>query len=167
MSESWGRVRRRYALMEEVLAHVDRAGPAALPQWRERIEAEYDGEGLGGFLRDVQRRWHRAFDARLDAVLESDPPDPAGAVAELWQTLAASQPATRLVLDAYAGHAALGPAEARHRRMLRLATGVDLAQVRAESQGPTGGVTRRTCPLAAIARARRRRHRRHEAPQAA
>jgi hypothetical protein len=166
MSEGWERARRRYALVQEVLDNVGGAGVSALPLWQDRIEAEYDGEGLGGFLRDVQWRWHRAFDARLDAVLESDADDPAAAVAGLWRELAASQPATRLVLDAYAGHAGLAPAESRHRRMLRLATGVDLAQVVAELDTPACEPARRTCPLAGRVRARAAR-RRHAAPQAA
>jgi hypothetical protein len=166
MSGTWDQVRRRYALVEEVLDGVGRAGAAAVPRWQEPIEAEYDGEGLDGFLRDVQRRWHRAFDARLDAVLESDPPDPAAAVTDLWQMLAASQPAARQVLDAYAGHAALAAAEARHRRMLHLATGVDLEQVRAAADAPAGAPERRTCPLAGLLRAHAAR-RRHATAQAA
>jgi hypothetical protein len=166
MSEAWDRVRRRYALVEEVLGDIGGSGTAVLPRWQERIEAEYDGEGVDGFLRDVQRRWHRAFDARLDAVLENDTPDPALAVTHLWQTLSAAQPAVRLVLDAYDGHPALDAAETRHRAMLRAATGVDLADVRAQIDTPSDARGPRACRLAGLLRARSAR-RRHAAPQAA
>lgn len=172
MSEAWDRMRRRYVLVEEVLGHVDRAGIGVLPKWQERIDAEYDADGLGGFLRDVHRRWQRAFDARLDAVLESDAPDPATGATRLWRTLAASQPAARLVLDEYAGHAALVAAEARHRQMLRTTIGVDPAQVQADAQVwvtvdmPVGEPARRACRLTGLVRTRVVR-RRHAAPQAA
>lgn len=157
MPEAWDRVRRRHALVEQVLDRVGDSGASALPRWHDRIEAEYVGEGLGGFLRDVQWRWHRAFDARLDALLESDPTDPATAVAELWQELTASKPATRLVLDAYAGHPALAAADTRHRRMLRLATGVELEHVHTHPDAPGREPARHTCPLVRARAARRRR----------
>ena len=127
MSEAWGRVRRRYALLEEVLDAVERSGVGALRRRSGEIEAEYGDAGLGGFLVDVQRRWQRAFDARLDMVLEhAEPEQVAGAVADVWTRLSAQRPATRAVLDAYAGHPALEPGEARHGALLRAATGMDL-----------------------------------------
>jgi hypothetical protein len=126
MSESWERRHRRYRLVDDVLDDAIRTGVQAVCRHHDAIAAEYGTEGLGGFLIDVQRRWHRAFEARLDVVLESGDGDPATAVGALWQTLAHTLPGTRLVLDAYADHPALTGAEARHRAMLRAATGVDL-----------------------------------------
>ncbi|HEX2176532.1 MAG TPA: hypothetical protein VHG70_11540 [Nocardioidaceae bacterium] len=169
MSETWDRVRRRYRLVEDVLGDVEREGIEALRAWEGALAAEYgaeDDDGLGGFLTDVQRRWQRAFDARLDAVLEDAGPDTAAAVAELWRQLAERFPATRLVLDAHHGHPALATAQARQRRMLKAATGVDLDDLRTdlfESQ-QTLGVDhgRKHCPYRGLLRLRpvcRRLHR--------
>ena len=130
MSAPWELVRRRYRLVEEVLADVDRDGLDALRGWDAAIGSEYDGEDpFGGFLADVQRRWQRAFDARLDGVLEDGGSEPRDAVVALWEALADRHRAARLVLDAHAGHPALDPGRRRHRLMLLAATGVDLDDV--------------------------------------
>jgi hypothetical protein len=130
MSETWERRHRRYRLVDDVLDDATRRGARAVFRQHDAIAAEYGDAGVGGFLTDVQRRWHRAFEARLDVVLESGDADPAAAVAVLWQTLARTLPGTRLVLDAYADHPALAGAEARHRARLRAATGVALPDIR-------------------------------------
>jgi hypothetical protein len=152
----WDRVHRRHRLLEAALDRVRRGGPAEIAAMRDEMAAEYAGpgeDGLDGFLRDVQGRWHRAFDARLDAALEGggvDAPD----IVRLWQAVSRTHPQTRSVLDAFAGHPALERAEARHRRMFQAATGLDLQSV----VGFDVAASRRdrlTCPL----RARRRRRR--------
>jgi hypothetical protein len=158
MSAAWDRVRNRHRLVETALDLVRVAGVDELATMEAQIGAEYAEEGFDGFLQDVQRRWHRTFDARLDGVLESGVADTRAAVVMLWQHLAQTLPQTRVVLDAYAGHPALEPAKARHRRMLLAATGVDsatLASVRRTSRERW----RPSCPLAS---ARRRLARRHE-----
>ena len=158
MSAAWDRVRRRHRLVESALDLVRVAGVDELAAMEEQIHAEYAEEGFDGFLRDVQRRWHRAFDARLDGVLESGVADTRAAVLMLWQHLAQTLPETRLVLDAYADHPALQPGEARHRGMLLAATGVDLATL-APVRRASRERWRPSCPLAS---ARRRLARRHD-----
>ncbi|HWL97942.1 MAG TPA: hypothetical protein VNP20_11380 [Nocardioidaceae bacterium] len=158
MSAAWDRVRRRHRLVESALDLVRVGGVDELAAMDAQIRAEYAEEGFDGFLRDVQRRWHRAFDARLDGVLESGVADTRAAVLMLWQHLAQTHPQTRLVLDAYADHPALQPAERRHGDMLQAATGVDLAAlppVRRASRERW----RPSCPLAS---ARRRLARRQD-----
>jgi hypothetical protein len=158
MSEAWDRVRRRHRLVDSALDLVRVAGVDEIAAMEAQIRAEYAEEGFDGLLRDVQRRWHRAFDARLDGVLESGVDDTRAAVLMLWQHLAQTLPESRLVLDAYADHPALQPAEARHRRMLLDATGVDLATL-APLRRASRERWRPSCPLES---ARRRFARRHE-----
>ena len=154
MSETWDRTRRRYRLSEEVLRDVDRRGLPALAGWQERIEAEYDDDGgLGGFLRDLQARWRRTFDARLDAVLEDESAELDRAVPRLWAALASELSSTRRILDEYADHPTPAALQARHRRQLLALTGVDIADLQDRSstrpdQGETHG----------------REHRPHRAP---
>lgn len=136
MSESWDRVRRRHELVDDVLGEVHREGPVAMARWHGQLEREYGEEGLDGFLRDVQRRWQRAFDARLDAVLESPADDVEESVVDLWRTVAALLPASRQLLDTYADHPALVRGHERQRRMLMVATGVDLREVLAAQPEP-------------------------------
>ncbi|MGW4469965.1 hypothetical protein ACWENQ_09850 [Nonomuraea sp. NPDC004354] len=118
-------MRRRQQLVHAVLAEVAATGqpvvPAALAA---EVTAEF-GE-IEEFLREVQRRWYRAFDARLDAVLEEWPRDMRAALLQLWREIAAAMPEARFLLDAHAGHPALAVLDAQHRRRLRTATGVDL-----------------------------------------
>lgn len=119
---SWERAHRRHELVHAVLA-------AGLPIVPPELAAEVDAEfgGLGGFLQEVQRRWYRAFDARLDALLEQPPQDMRDALVQLWQDLSLTMPAARLMLDANADHPALAEADEHHRRMLHAATGVVLS----------------------------------------
>ncbi|MGH3759832.1 hypothetical protein [Actinophytocola sp.] len=95
---SWETTRRRYRLVHSVLDEVARTGrPEVPPRLRARVDAEFGD--FGGFLQEVRRRWNRSLEARLDGF------DPAG---EVWRELARDLPATRLLLDTYADHPALG-----------------------------------------------------------
>ncbi|MBE1561884.1 hypothetical protein [Nonomuraea africana] len=113
---------RRHQLVHAVLASGLTTVPADLAA---EVAAEFGD--FGGFLQEVQRRWYRAFDARLDAVLEERPQDVHDALVRLWRDLALTMPAARLMLDANAGHPALVEGDDRHRRLLHAATGVVLS----------------------------------------
>ncbi|MER6946745.1 hypothetical protein ABT294_22195 [Nonomuraea sp. NPDC000554] len=119
---SWDRVHRRHRLVHAVLA----SGLTTVPFER---AAEVDAEfgDFGGFLQEVQGRWYRAFNARLDALLEQPPQDLRDALVRLWRDLALTMPAARLMLDANADHPALVEADDQHRRLLHAATGVVLS----------------------------------------
>ncbi|MFI6318194.1 hypothetical protein ACIBG8_11780 [Nonomuraea sp. NPDC050556] len=119
---SWERTHRRHELLHAVLDEFARSGRP------DRLAAEIEAEfgGWAGFLQEVQLRWFRAFDARLDGVLEEWPADLHGALVRLWQEVAAAMPEHRRVLNAYAGYPALAEPEDRHRRRLLAATGVRL-----------------------------------------
>ncbi|HEV2782209.1 MAG TPA: hypothetical protein VGX25_22690 [Actinophytocola sp.] len=123
MSDSWNRAHRRYRLVHAVLAGIARTGRPEVPA---RLAAAVDAEfgDFGEFLRDVQARWYRAFDARLDTVLEVGPDDLPAAVADVWRGLSDTMPAARLLLDAHAEHPALTALHEHHRRTLRAATGI-------------------------------------------
>lgn len=120
---SWSRSHRRHQLVHEVLADIAGDGRPELP---ERRQAEVDAEfgGLEGFLLELQVRWYRAFDARLDALLEAWPPDLPAALDELWLDLSDTMPTARFMLDAHLHHPALEPLHAKHQLMLHGATGV-------------------------------------------
>jgi hypothetical protein len=122
MSE-WDRAHRRYQLVHAVLDDIARTGRPVIPA---RLAGEIDVEfgDFGGFLRDVQQRWYRGFDARLDLVLENEPDDLPAAVAGIWRDLSDAMPAARLLLDAHARHPALTALDDHHRRTLRSATGI-------------------------------------------
>jgi hypothetical protein len=123
MSDSWDRLHRRHRLVRAVLAEIGRTGrPVVAPRLRADVDAEFGD--FGGLLAEVQHRWYRAYDARLDAVLEHEPDDLAAALADLWAGLADTMPATRMLLDAHAEHPALRPLHDHHRRTLRTALGV-------------------------------------------
>ncbi|RJL34350.1 hypothetical protein [Bailinhaonella thermotolerans] len=117
---AWNDVHRRHRLVRRVLDGVAAAGRPEVPRdLAAEVEAEFGG--LGGLLREVQARWYRAFDARLDAVLEERPADLAPALARLRGELAAAMPAARLLLDAHHDHPDLAALHARHRRTLAAA----------------------------------------------
>lgn len=123
MSDSWDRLHRRHRLVRAVLYEIGRTGrPAVAAKFRADVEAEFGD--FGGFLAEIQRRWYRAFDARLDTVLETEPDDLPAAVADIWATLADTMPASRLLLDTHDTHPALRALHEHHRRTLRAATGV-------------------------------------------
>src|SRR5689334_11592073 len=99
MSDSWDRLHRRHRLVRAVLDEIGRTGRVAVgPRLRADVDAEFGD--FGELLAEIQRRWYRAFDARLDAMLEREPDDLAAAMADLWAGLADAMPATRLLLDA-------------------------------------------------------------------
>ncbi|NUR83362.1 MAG: hypothetical protein HOY71_04655 [Nonomuraea sp.] len=104
---SWEQAHRRYRLAHEVAG--DFAGRGTLEPWLPEIEAEY-GE-LDAFLRDVQVRYFRAIEARLD--------DYAGA------ELTGVHEDFRRLLGEYAGHPALAEGLIRFRSSVLAATGVD------------------------------------------
>jgi hypothetical protein len=119
----WEQVRRRHRLVHDVAGDVAKGGRRALARWRPTIDAEYGD--LDAFLRDVQRRYRRAAEARLDAVLEAPPADPHGAVAAVLDEVAAIYPELRRLLEECADLPALAEGDARFRRSVRAATGVD------------------------------------------
>jgi hypothetical protein len=88
---SWESTHRRYQLVQSVLDEIARTGRPEVPSHlRARVDAEFGD--FGGFLREVQRRWDRSLEARLDGF---------DIAHEVWQELAGDLPATRLLLDAY------------------------------------------------------------------
>lgn len=125
MSYAWERTHRRYRLVHAVLDDVAEAGRPVLSAGRlAEIEAEYGG--LDGFLQDVQLRWYRMLEARLDTMLERRAKGRSGddgdAVRGLWQRLAAEQWPMRLLLDAFADHPAVLAGEAHRGARLAPAT---------------------------------------------
>jgi hypothetical protein len=124
MANEWDRLRRRHRLVHAVLEEVDRTGrPAVAARLRADVDAEFGD--FGGFLTEVQLRWYRAFDARLDAVLENEPDDLPAAVADIRAGLAGTMPASRLLLHTHAEHPVLRVLHEHHRRSLRAATGIN------------------------------------------
>lgn len=118
--------RRRYRLIEAVLDDVRRSGEPVVPAGlRDEVDAEFGG--LDGLLLAVAHRWHTAFVAHLDAVLEEGPADLSTAVAELWCSQAAVHATSRALLDAHADRPVLIEAADRQRRDVLATTGVDLA----------------------------------------
>ncbi|RZS31459.1 hypothetical protein EV193_114152 [Herbihabitans rhizosphaerae] len=152
MSVSWDRAHRRYELVNAVLGDVAWTGtPEISESRRAEIDREY-GE-FGEFLADVQRRWYRTFDARLDAVLEdadSDGDALAGATAVLWRQVAVDLWPTCVLLNAHAGHASIAPIEAHHAERLFAVTGFDHRLYRVDS--PQRTVRRRVLPMCRLSR---------------
>ncbi|MFI6910019.1 hypothetical protein ACIBKY_52785 [Nonomuraea sp. NPDC050394] len=120
---SWESSRQRHLLVHAVLADIAATGrPSVSGELAARVAAEFGD--FDGLLREVQLRWYRAFDARLDALLEDWPPDIDAALTALWLDLSAAMPGARFLLDAHAGRPALAALDAHHRRTLHAATGV-------------------------------------------
>lgn len=124
MSEAWERTRRRRRLVNSVLDRVSRQGIPSLTR-SERAEVDVEFGDLGGFLGEVQAYWYRAFDARLDQLLEEDGLELGAQVDALWRALSREQPGARRLLDAYADHPVLTAGHEHHRRRLLATTGVD------------------------------------------
>ncbi len=120
-------------LVEAVLDHPAQLGRPTLPAAQQRELEDLFG-GYQEFLVAMHRRWYAAFGARLDAVLEENPADLPGAVAGMWDTLAAEQPGVRALLDAVADHPAIAAADARQARLLRWGTGVELRELQQRTQ---------------------------------
>jgi hypothetical protein len=130
MSMAWEETRRRYDLVNTVLAEVARTGRPEMPA---RLAGEID-EVFGdfaAFMCDVRRRWYLTFDARLDGLLENPPPELERAVADLWHELERERPSVRVLLDA---HPAPTPVDVHHRAALLAATGVDQSQLLARTR---------------------------------
>lgn len=140
---SWDRMHRRHELVHAVLAAVAASGQPVVPgALRAEVEAEFGGEA--GLLQEVQLRWYRSFDARLDALLEERPPDMIAALTGLWLDLGAAMPAARFLLDARADHPVLAELDERHRHTLRAATGVEVdLRLLSTPPAPTRGRSRR------------------------
>lgn len=120
MSAAWDRVHNRHRVAALVLDDVRRRGHAeTVVRWSDEIEGAFGD--LDSFLRHVQRRWYTALAARVDRVLEQETPDRQAAVRQAWSDLSRLDPASRLLLDAYAGHPALQHGERRHSQLLRAA----------------------------------------------
>jgi len=130
------RTRRRHRLVTDLLDDVARHGPAALTDWQDAVAREYGDDDLAGLLTDVECRWQRIFDARLDGLLENDAAHLPEAVVHLWDTLSEELSGTRLLLDAHAGHPALVRAETRHRAMLAAVTGVSADDLPTDNSQP-------------------------------
>lgn len=136
---AWERVHRRNRVVRAV---VDRAadGPASpTPAEREAIAREF--VDLADFLLAVHALWTRAFEARLDAVLETGQLGPQPAAAEAWSDLADALPGARRILDAYADQPELARATALADQRLLTATGIDaraLAPAGAGRHAPLG-----------------------------
>ncbi|MFD9893499.1 hypothetical protein ACFWY9_29495 [Amycolatopsis sp. NPDC059027] len=145
---SWNELHRRQRVVQAVLGEIAESGLPVIPAGR-RAELDAEFGGFDGFLREVQFRWYRAFDARLDAVLEEDPADVHAALVRLWHELAAVMPAARLLLDACTGHPALAELDDHHRGRLYQATGVrlDPGRIPAAHQAPRHRRMPRWCPL--------------------
>lgn len=117
MSAAWQRVHNRYRVAAGVLEDVSRSGSAeTISRWSDDVEAAFGD--LDSFLRHVQRRWYTALGARVDQILEEEVSDRQGAVRAAWQELSGLDPASRLILDAYADHPALQHGERRHSHLL-------------------------------------------------
>jgi hypothetical protein len=125
MSGSWDRLHRRQRLVRAVLDEIGRTGRPAVPAtFRAAVDAEFGN--FGGFLYEVQLGWYRAFDARLDAVLENQPDDLPAAIADIRAGLANTMPDSRMLLETHAAHPTLRVLHEHHRRTLRSATGINL-----------------------------------------
>lgn len=137
MSGAWERTHRRYRLVHTALDEVARTGRPEVPgSLRADLDAEFGD--FGGFLREIQRRWYRSFDARLDGVLDEGPDDLAAAARQVWQELAGDLAGTLLLLDTYAEHPALVELDEWHRKVLAEVLG----GAEAESPGDRRGVER-------------------------
>ena len=124
MSDTWNQLHHRSEILHVVLDDVRRGRSSRVAIADNNIHSEF--ENFGDFLLDVNAIWTRAFDARLDALLDVPPVDMAGAVEKLRRTLDAELPAVRAILDAYADDPALAFARARHTARTKAATGVEL-----------------------------------------
>jgi hypothetical protein len=126
MSASWDEMRRRSALIAAVLADVAAIGDPSVVHRHPVAETHGD---LDTLLLAVHARWSTAVLARADDVLESEPADPARALASALHELDAAQPGVRMLLDGHADRPAVMAAEERLRSLVRADLGVDLADL--------------------------------------
>jgi hypothetical protein len=130
MAKAWKRVHARYRLTEEVLRRVARTRDGAQAE-RRRADIEEVFDDFGAFLLHLQRRWYTTLATRLDAELENSDGDPDlhTLVAKVWRQMTATDAAARRVLDTYADHPDLRAGEARQRRMVGVAAGIDVMEL--------------------------------------
>jgi hypothetical protein len=126
MSASWDDTRRRYRVMTAVLDDVAATGDPAVVH-RHRIEEAF--EDLDALLLAVHARWSTAVLARADDVLESDPVDPAQALAAALHELDTALPGARLLIEGHAVRPSVRSAAERLRRRIRADLDVDLADL--------------------------------------
>src|SRR5437764_6209805 len=100
----WQAVRRRYRLLDGFARDFARSGHQAVNEWQSAIEAEYGD--FGDLLRDIQRRYLTAAEARLDAVLEASPEHPEASVIAALTEVARSYPQFAHLLEKHTGHPA-------------------------------------------------------------
>lgn len=105
---NWDRAHRRYRLVHAAAEGF--AARGSLEPWLPEIEAEYGD--FDAFLRDVQVRYLRGIEARLEN---------GSAIAEV----AAAYPEMHRLLGAYAAHPALTEGHDRFRRSVLAVTGID------------------------------------------
>ena len=145
MSEAWDRVHNRYRVAAWVLDDVRRSRrPETISRWSDEIEEAFGD--LDSFLRHIQRRWYTALAARVDQILEEQVSDRQAAVRAAWQELTRLEPASRLLLDAYAGHPALEHGERRHSEMLGAAL-TPTPEATEPAAAPAWSWWPRWCPL--------------------
>jgi len=126
MSATWDETRRRSRLITAVLDDVAVSGEADAVHRHPVVETFGD---LDTLLLAVHTRWSTAVLARADDVLESDPIDPARALAAALHELDAALPGARLLLDGHAARPAVEAAEERLRTRIRADLDVDLADL--------------------------------------
>lgn len=124
---TWERVHRRNRVVRDIADRAAGRRSALTDDDLRAVDAEFSG--IDDFLLQLHDLWVRAFDARLDGVLECAPSDRHAAVAELCDGLARDLPGARRILDEYADEPGLARAVARHDRRLLDATGVDRRDV--------------------------------------
>lgn len=126
MSANWDEVRRRQRLLTAALDDVATCGdPGALD--RHPIGETFGN--LDGFLLAVHARWATAVLARVDAVLEADPVDPARALGAHLRELAGPFAGTRLLLEAHADRPQLAAAVEQLRSRVLVDLGVDVDEL--------------------------------------
>ncbi len=126
MSASWDDTRRRYRVMTAVLDDVAATGDPAVVH-RHHVEEAFDD--LDALLLAVHARWSTAVLARADDVLESDPVDPAQALAAALHELDTALPGARLLIEGHAVRPSIRSVAERLRRQIRADLDVDLADL--------------------------------------
>lgn len=154
MTSAWDKVHARYQLADDVLRWVARTGDGAHAElWQQPIEDVFGD--FGTFLLHLQRRWYTTLMTRLDAELELEgDADLHKLVARAWTKMAADDPGTRAVLDAYADDPVLRAGEVRHRRIVGVPADLPAKQEPprwsfwAQRRGPGAPAERVSVPLA-------------------
>jgi hypothetical protein len=134
---SWDTYYQRKSVIEAVLAEVAETRTGEIPvSWHTEITEVFGG--VDEFLLAVHYRWSNTLCARLDALLESPPQDTGAKVRQIWQALAAEQPATVSLLARYADRPPLVTAMRHQQRQLAWALGVDVAELTQSGVEPAG-----------------------------